>query len=233
MSAKRKAISQRLSGRRISFQAGSCLLLALSIALCGCQTVYYEAMEKMGTHKRDILVDRVEEGKEAQEEARAQFSSALDEFLAVSQVDMGDLKSAYDRIQDSFDRSEKRAKAVWDRIDSIKSVSKALFREWEKELEAYTNQDLRQSSEDQMNQTRIQYLKLIGTMETAAEKMNPVLDAFRDQTLYLKHNLNAQAIAALSRTSIGLRDDVNLLIQQMSVSIEEANAFIAEMRASG
>lgn len=209
------------------------LLLVFGLALSGCQTVYYEAMEKMGTHKRDILVDRVEEGKEAQEEAKAQFSSAFDEFLAISKVDMGDLKSAYDRIQDSFDRSEKRAKAVWDRIDSIKSVSKALFREWEKELDAYTNQDLRQSSEDQMNQTRIQYLKLIGTMETAAEKMNPVLDAFRDQTLYLKHNLNAQAIAALNQTSIGLRDDVDLLIQQMSVSIDEANAFIAKMRASG
>lgn len=190
-------------------------------------------MEKMGTHKRDILVDRVEEGKEAQEEARAQFSSAFDEFLAVSKVDLGDLKAAYDRIQDSFDRSEKRAKAVWERIDSIKSVSKALFREWEKELDAYTNQDLRQASEDQMNQTRIQYLKLIGTMETAAEKMNPVLNAFRDQTLYLKHNLNAQAIAALNQTSMGLRDDVDLLVQQMSVSIDEANAFIAKMRANG
>ena len=99
------------------------MLLVFGLDLSGCQTVYYEAMEKMGTHKRDILVDRVEEGKEAQEEAKAQFSSAFDEFLAISKVDMGDLKSAYDRIQDSFDRSAKRAKAVWDRIDSIKSVS--------------------------------------------------------------------------------------------------------------
>ena len=52
------------------------LLLALGLTLSGCQSVYYEAMEKMGTHKRDILVDCVEEGKEAQEEARAQFFSA-------------------------------------------------------------------------------------------------------------------------------------------------------------
>lgn len=221
-----------ISGKILPVNSLVPLLPALGLTLSGCQSVYYEAMEKMGTHKRDILVDRVEDGKEAQEEARAQFSSAFDEFLAVSKV-VGDLKAAYDRIQDSFDRSEKRAEAVWDRIDSIKSVSKALFREWEKELDAYTNQDLRQSSEDQMNQTRIQYLKLIGTMETAAEKMNPVLDAFRDQTLYLKHNLNAQAIAALNRTSMGLRDDVDLLIQQMSVSIDEANAFIAKMRANG
>lgn len=210
------------------------VLLAIgAIAFSGCQSVYYEAMEKMGTHKRDILVDRVEEGKEAQEEARAQFSSAFDEFLAVSEVDLGDLKSAYERIQDSFDRSEKRAKAVRDRIDSIKSVSKALFKEWEAELGQYTNQELRQASEDQMNQTRILYLKLIGAMEEAAESMDPVLNAFRDQTLFLKHNLNAQAVAALNKTSLGLRDEVDLLIQQMSESIEEANAFIVKMRSGG
>ncbi len=210
------------------------LLLFLSVSavlLVGCQSVYYETMEKFGTHKRDILVDRVEEGKEAQEDARAQFASAFEEFLAVSEVDLGNLKSAYDRIQDTFDRSEKRAKAVWDRIDSIKSVSKALFKEWEKELEQYSSPELRQTSEDQMNQTRILYLRLIGAMEEAADKMTPVLDAFRDQTLFLKHNLNAQAVAALNRTSLGLRDEVDILIQQMSQSIEEANDFIAKMRA--
>ncbi len=199
-------------------------------SLGGCQSVYYGAMEKMGTHKRDILVDRVEEGKEAQEDAKAQFASAFEEFVAVSNVELGDLRSAYDRLQDSFDRSEKRAKAVWDRIDAIKNVSKALFKEWESELGQYTNQDLRQASQDQMNQTRILYLKLIGAMEGAAEKMDPVLDAFRDQTLFLKHNLNAQAIAALNKTTLGLRGEVDSLIQQMTKSIEEANTFIAKMR---
>ncbi len=206
------------------------LFAALAIT-SGCQSVYYGAMEKMGSHKRDILVDRVEEAKDAQEEAKEQFASAFDEFLAVSEVDLGDLKSAYERIQDSFDQSEKDAKAVWERIDAIKRVGKALFKEWEAELEQYTNQDLRQASEDQMNQTRLLYLKLVDAMEGAAEKMTPVLNAFRDQTLFLKHNLNAQAVAALNKTSIGLRDEVDLLIQQMTASIEEANAFIAKMRS--
>jgi len=34
-------------------------------------------MEKMGSHKRDILVDRVDEAKDAQENARDQFASAV------------------------------------------------------------------------------------------------------------------------------------------------------------
>lgn len=217
--------------RRRTSQSLFALFVIVSLLATGCQTVYYGAMEKMGTHKRDILVDRVEEGKDAQEDAKAQFASAFEEFVAVSNVELGDLKSAYERLQDSFDRSEKRAKAVWDRIDSIKNVSKALFKEWESELGQYTNQDLRQVSQDQMNETRVLYLKLIGAMEGAAEKMDPVLNAFRDQTLFLKHNLNAQAIAALNKTTLGMRSEVDTLIQQMSQSIEEANSFIAKMRS--
>lgn len=217
--------------RRFASRASFPLFVVVLLLATGCQSVYYGAMEKMGTHKRDILVERVEEGKEAQEDAKAQFASAFEEFVAVSNVELGDLKTAYERLQDSFDRSEKRAKAVWDRIDSIKGVSKALFKEWESELGQYTNQDLRQVSQDQMNQTKILYLKLIGAMEGAAEKMDPVLDAFRDQTLFLKHNLNAQAIAALNKTTLGMRSEVDALIQQMSQSIEEANSFIAKMRS--
>lgn len=217
--------------RCFASQASLQLFVVALLLATGCQSVYYGAMEKMGTHKRDILVERVEEGKEAQEDAKAQFASAFEEFVAVSNVELGDLKTAYERLQDSFDRSEKRAKAVWDRIDSIKGVSKALFKEWESELGQYTNQDLRQVSQDQMNQTKILYLKLIGAMEGAAEKMDPVLDAFRDQTLFLKHNLNAQAIAALNKTTLGMRSEVDALIQQMSQSIEEANSFIAKMRS--
>jgi len=217
--------------RRFASRASFPLFVVVLLLATGCQSVYYGAMEKMGTHKRDILVERVEEGKEAQEDAKAQFASAFEEFVAVSNVELGDLKTAYERLQDSFDRSEKRAKAVWDRIDSIKGVSKALFKEWESELGQYTNQDLWQVSQDQMNQTKILYLKLIGAMEGAAEKMDPVLDAFRDQTLFLKHNLNAQAIAALNKTTLGMRSEVDALIQQMSQSIEEANSFIAKMRS--
>lgn len=64
---------------------------------------------------------------------------------------------------------------------------KTLFKEWESELGQYSNQDLRQGSQDQIYQTKILYLKLIGAMEGAAEKMDSVLDAFRNQTLFLKH----------------------------------------------
>ncbi len=188
-------------------------------------------MEKFGVHKRDILVDRVEDAREAQEEAKEQFESAFEEFLAVSEVDIGELKATYDRLQAAFDDSETKAKAVRNRIAAIEDVSKALFNEWEDELDLYTSKELRAVSEEQLQSTRALSVNLIQAMGDAASKMDPVLNAFRDQVLFLKHNLNAQAIAALNKTSLALRDEVEILIKQMEASIDEANAFVAQMRS--
>ena len=204
--------------------------LAICLFLSSCQSAYYGAMEKFGVHKRDILVDRVEEAREAQEDAKEQFESAFEQFLAVSEVDVGELKSTYDRLKEAYDKSETRAKAVRSRIDAIDDVSKALFREWESELGDYNNQELRATSERQLKQTRAQAERLILAMRAAAAKMDPVLAAFSDQVLFLKHNLNAQAIAALNKTSIELKDEVAALIRQMEASIAEANAFVSQMR---
>ena len=197
----------------------------------GCQSAYYGTMEKFGVHKRDILVDRVEEAKDAQEEAKEQFTSAFDEFIAATGVEAGDLKNTYRSLKDQFDDSEKKAVAVREKIASIRRVAGALFREWEGELEQYTNEEFRISSESQLRQTQQLYEKLAFSMDKAAARMDPVLDAFRDQTLFLKHNLNAQAIAALNKTSTGLQSEVQELIVQMEASISEANAFIDQMRS--
>ena len=66
-------------------------------------------------------------------------------------------------------------------------------------------------------------------MKQASGKMDPVLSAFHDQVLFLKHNLNAQAIASLQTTAAGIEQDVAALIKDMENSIKEADAFINQM----
>jgi hypothetical protein len=58
-----------------------------------------------------------------------------------------------------------------------------------------------------------------------------VLDAFRDQVLFLKHNLNARAIASLRNELTTIEDDVAVLVAEMEQAIAESDAFISEMRA--
>ena len=59
--------------------------------LAGCSTMYYGAMEKVGVHKRDIMVNRVKAARESQSEAKQQFLTAMDQFKRVVKFQGGDL----------------------------------------------------------------------------------------------------------------------------------------------
>ena len=207
------------------------LAILTTMLTAGCSSVYYGAMEKVGIHKRDILVDRVDDARKSQEDAKKQFASALDQFIAITKVDAGgDLESKYNKLSDGLKRSEERAKAVNERIASVSDVAEALFSEWKKELSQYSDAGLRSQSEAQLKQTRARYEDLMRTMRAAAARMDPILVKFRDQVLFLKHNLNARAVAGLSATSVTLQSDVSGLIADMEKSIAEADAFINSMK---
>ncbi len=196
---------------------------------CGCDTVYYGTMEAFGRHKREILVERVSDARDSQSEAKEQFTSALDEFSTVLNFEGGELEEKYDKLNSEFKLSAEKAAVVRKRIWQVKDVAKALFKEWEQELDEYTSQRLRRSSERKLKRTQQRYEQLISAMERAEEKIGPVLDAFRDQVLFLKHNLNAQAIASLQEELGSRENNIALLGAEMERSIEEAEEFVKAM----
>lgn len=206
-------------------------LTLCAIVITGCKSTYYGAWEAVGVHKRDILVDRVEKARDDQEEAKEQFTSALEQFRSVVQVDGGELDEKYQTLSKELDRSEDAADDVRDRIDAIESVATALFKEWEAELDDYSSDSLRRASEDQLDETRDRYEEMIEVMRKAEATMEPVLAAFRDQVLFLKHNLNARAIASIQNEANDLQSDIEALIHEMQRSIDEANDFIQSMSA--
>ena len=205
---------------------GGVLIIAL---LAGCSTAYYKTMESMGIEKRDILVDRVEDARDAQGEASEQFASALEQFRATVNFDGGDLEKTYDRLSDEFEDAQSEADAVSDRINAVEDVAEDLFREWEEELEQYSRDDLRKKSARMLSDTRKRYKQLMNSMRRAERSMKPVLEAFEDQVLFLKHNLNARAIGALRGELDSIERDTANLIREMQKAIAEANAFIEEM----
>jgi Ribonuclease G/E len=210
------------------------LILSLAAALpAGCASTRIAAWEAMGYAKRDQLVEGVKKARDQQEEAKKQFQSALDQFLAVTDAGkdtkVAELESRYKQLQSQYDRSESAAASVRSRISTVESVADALFREWQAELKQYSSDTMRQASQRQLDDTKAQYARLIESMNSASAKMDPVLAAFKDQTLFLKHNLNARAIASLQQTSTQIQSDVSRLIGEMEASIAEANRFIDQM----
>lgn len=198
--------------------------------LGGCSKAYYSAMEKVGIHKRDILVDRVEGARDAQSEAQEQFKSALEQYDAVIKIENTDLKKAYDTLNSEYEDSEKAAKKVSDRIDKVESVADALFEEWEEELDLYKSEDLRRSSKQKLQNTKTRYREMLASMHRAEKSMTPVLRTFRDNVLFLKHNLNAQAIGSLRAEFSTLKGEIDGLIKKMNEAIQTSNKFIEDIK---
>lgn len=206
------------------------LLTGVALLLSGCASTYYAAAEKLGYPKRDILVSRVEDARDAQTEAKEQFQDALTQFLALTQVSPGEIKTVYDRLNAELKRCESRASTVRSRIKGVENVSEALFREWASEAAMINDPADRGESERLLRETRARAEGLVRTMNTAADRMDPILVKFRDKVLLLKANLNAQAVAGLSGTARSLEDDVSRLVADMEKSIREAESFLAGMR---
>ena len=207
-------------------------LCSIGLLLGGCSSTYYNAMEKFGIAKREILVDRVEETRDAQNAAKEQFSSALEQFLAVTKTGGGELQQKYDKLNREFARSEQRATEVRERIDAVEDVAEALFREWKQEMDQYSSATLRRESEREFDLTQKRYQDLMKVMRRAADRMEPVLATFRDQVLFLKHNLNARALASLTTTNRELEADISRLVADMEASIREAEDFIRTMHSA-
>ena len=189
-------------------------------------------MKKFGVEKRDILVKRVRDGRKSQEEAKEEFKTALERFKSVIDVEGGPLEDKYEKLNRQLERSEQRAKDVRDRIDSIRDVSNDLFNEWDKELKQYKDRSLRRESERELAETRQRCEGLLRAMEKAQRKIEPVLSPLRDRVLFLKHNLNAQAIGAIDAELVKVQINVDSLVADLDQSIVEAEQFIKSMDAA-
>ena len=191
--------------------------------------VYYKTRETFGEHKRDIVVYEVSQACVSLEDTRDQFENALERFKTIVYVENSSLENKYNLLKRQYDFCKTKADGVSDRVRAIENVTEALFMEWETELEQYSNRALRANSKLQLKISRQRYVRLLKTFNRAEEKMQPVLAAFKDQVLFLKHNLNAKAIAAIQHEFVEIGMDISQLIRVMEIIIIEANEFIASL----
>ncbi len=207
------------------------LCLAL-LTLAGCQSAYYSALEKVGLHKRDILVNRVEDARDSQQAAKEQFRDALERYRSVVEVKGGELEERNEALNSEFEASEASARDVRNRIKAVEDVADALFKEWKGELDDYSDASLKATSARNLERTRKDYQALLQRMKAAEKRIDPVLDVLRDQVLFLKHNLNARAIGALQGEYRTLQGNVDQLLTDMQRSIDEADTFIRQLQKS-
>ena len=211
--------------------SGTCLALCLCALLAGgCRSTYYAAYEQFGVYKRDLLKKRVAAARDEQQAAGEQFKDALTRLKEITKFDGGQLEKAYNSLKGEYDDCVTRADSVRKRIKDMDTVATDLFAEWEKEIGQISTPALRDSSRQQLVTTRERYASVHSALASAEASMAPVLTQFKDYVLYLKHNLNAQAVASLKGEATNIQTEISRLIEQMNSSIARANEFIKTLQ---
>jgi hypothetical protein len=202
--------------------------LAILILFTGCQSTYYAVWEKMGKEKRHLLRDQVEKSQKDQKKASEEFTDALTRLKQMYGLDGSDLERMYDRLSDDYEDCENRAAIIDDRIEKVNRIANDLFDEWRTEIDQIRNASFRSKSREKLRATQTRYARLEAALKRSRKRMTPVLNNLRDYVLFLKHNLNAQAIGSLKSEVGSIETDVGRLIRDIKKSISEADAFLKE-----
>ncbi len=207
------------------------LLLLAVFVLSGCRSTYYSMWESLGKEKRHLLRDEVEDAREDQAKASEEFKDALTRVKELTGFQGGELENVYLGLKDDYEDCAQRAATINDRIANVEQISADLFAEWEVEIGQMTNASFRSSSRQSLARTRDRYNQLHRAMVQARSRMDPVLSRLNDYVLYLKHNLNAQAVGALGSEMGRIEADVDVLIRDIERSLEAADSFLKNFDA--
>jgi Protein of unknown function (DUF2959) len=207
-----------------------CVLLVL--LLSGCKSTYYKTMRTLGKEKRDILVQRIKDAKKDQDQTKQQLQTTMESFQALTGFQGGSLEKSYKRLNSDYESAASQAGKLHDKVQSIDQVSKDLFNEWQGEINDMDNGKLKSQDTVMLRNAKSRQATYMRAMRATEDRITPVLKSFRDQVLFLKHNLNARAIGSLKTTSAGLQNDVADLIQSIDASSQEADKLISSLAAS-
>ena len=207
-------------------------LILLARLLTGCTSAYYKTMRTLGKEKRDILISRVRDAKKDQDQTKEKLKTTMESFQALTGFEGGSLEASYKRLNGDFESANDQAQKLHNKVESIDQVSKDLFNEWQGEISQMGNAKLRSQSTAMLRDAKTRQAAYMRAMRKTESEITPVLRAFHDQVLFLKHNLNSRAIGSLKGTSAGLQSDVADLIQSIDASSAEADKLINSLAAS-
>jgi hypothetical protein len=204
-------------------------LVLLTFLLSGCSSTYYKAMRTLGKEKRDILVQRIKDARKDQDQTKEQLKTTMESFQALTGFQGRSLEKSYKRLNSDYESANAQAGKLHDKIESIDKVSNDLFKEWQGEINQMGNAKLKQQSTVLLRNAKTRQAAYMRAMHKTEDQIEPVLKAFRDQVLFLKHNLNSRAIGSLKGTSTALQGDVADLIQSIDASSQEADKLISSL----
>ena len=199
------------------------------LILCSCQSAYYKIWETLGKEKRDLLKSELSKAESEQRDMEEEFKDTLSRIRAEYNFDGGDLQKLYDKVDRDYNKVLSKKNVLESRTEKVNRIANDLFDEWREEAKELSNKSYRNDSLRKLAVAKKNFGKMSSSLATTQKKLETVTKKYKDQVIYLKHNLNAKSLSAFRGEFKSIRSEMEILISSISKSIRESDQFQREL----
>ena len=200
-------------------------LVAPSVLLAGCSV--FSGEQKTSLTQVDQLLSSIETVQVESTVSKERSRAALELLEKLVRPDFaGDATKTYNEFVAATEASEKQAQKLGECVEPMKESAEEVFAQWTKDLEAIGNTRLRAQSHVRMAETRARYDAVLNAAATAQVTYDAFNADLRDHALFLGHDFNNSAVAAIGAEVSALRDRSKDLDQRLDACDAAARRYV-------
>lgn len=187
-----------------------------------------------GLDKVDDLLDRIERVHVEAELSRETSDAAMNALRSICDPEFsGEALDAYTEFVKTIDDSEKQADKLRKSIGPMKKTAESVFAAWASDLEGFGSAEMRQRSQQRLEQTRQRYVAISTSVDPALWAYDALNHDLRDHALFLSHDFNSAAIADLSGEVDTLSHDSDELTKRLDKCLKACEGYIRSSALRG
>jgi hypothetical protein len=206
---------------RITAWAGLTVVAAQLLSTLNASAAGYKLAEKTGASIAEFRDEIVNIKREVDVTL-----AALDKVVTTAATDPRKAFQEFDKAVPRIDDAAKKAKK---RADDMKARGQAYFKDWEKELAALNNPEIRKLAEERKAKLQATFGSIKTFMEPARDQFNPWLADLKDLQTYLRNDLTIGGIDAAKELISKTKSKGQAVQLTMDKAIAELNTIVATL----
>ena len=173
----------------------------------------------------DDLVASVERVNSELDASKTKLLGAVQTLQKVTAPDFkGDAVEGHKELVRAIDDSEDQTDDLRKSVERMQAEAEPVFNQWTKDLEGYSNPEMRQRSQARLAAARERYDAVVAAVTPVLVECEAVNQTLGDHALFLKHDMNPAALATI-------QDDVKKVAKEAADLDGAFNAGKAATRA--
>lgn len=169
------------------------LSVALLLSLVCCPAPFTRAAEAPA--QAALVKEKIQTLRSECATARHQVTVTGEELLRLSAKNV-ELRPQFEKFKAELVKMESQAANARNRADAMKSKGQEFFADWEKQINAIQNEDIRKAAEKRLAKRKKSYEKILSAMQEAKSELVPFMSDLNDIKTLLDAELTSNSVAS-------------------------------------